>query len=81
MEERFFSLLHMYGGFIGCAASVDPDQPAHPCHLIRITSVYSMVRNNQMNLTENNIDPDETAQIRIYSVYPCDKSCIYGVNG
>jgi hypothetical protein len=32
--------------FLACATSVDPDQPAHLCHLIWISSCRILVRNN-----------------------------------
>jgi hypothetical protein len=67
------SLSYIYTPFIACASSVDPDQPAHSCRLIRICAVPFLVRNN---LT-NSADPDQMIQgcplIWIYIVRPCRK--------
>jgi hypothetical protein len=60
-----------------CATIVDPDQPAHLCQLIRIRTVYVLVRNNLIYQKSNSADPDQTTRICqliwIYSVRPCHK--------
>ena len=43
--------------------SVNPDQPAHPCHLIWIFTGYIFVRNNLMNKKANSLDPEQMAEI------------------
>jgi hypothetical protein len=60
--RKGLTLYSIYTGFIACATSVAPDQLAHPCFLIWIYTVGFWVENNQMNLTMNNVDPDQMAQ-------------------
>jgi hypothetical protein len=59
--------------------------PAYPCRLIRVYTVFFLVRNDQINLNGNSADPDQMAHmcwlIWIYAVRPCDTRRIYGVNG
>jgi hypothetical protein len=56
---------------------VDPDQLAHPCHLIRIYTVHFLVRNKSTILIVNIVDPDQTAHlIWIYTVNPNNKCLI-----
>jgi hypothetical protein len=51
------TLSSIYMHFYACATSVDPDQPAHLCHLIRIYTGRILVRNNRMNQKANSVDP------------------------
>jgi hypothetical protein len=53
----------MYTGFITCVNSIDPDQLAHPCYLIRIYTVCFLVRNSIMNQNANSVDPDQMARV------------------
>jgi hypothetical protein len=58
--------------------SVDPDQLAQMCRLIRICTVHIQVKNNLTNQNlANSADPDQTAHmcrlIRIGTVRPCHK--------
>ena len=39
----------LYTHFYACVTSVDPDQLAHSCHLIRICTGLILVRNNLIN--------------------------------
>lgn len=55
------TLYSMDEPFIRWATSVDPDQSAHPWHLIRIYTVRFLVRNNLINLKATSVDPDQTA--------------------
>jgi hypothetical protein len=38
--------------------SVDPDQQAHPCHMIWNYTVFVLVRNNPWNVKVNSVDSD-----------------------
>jgi hypothetical protein len=61
--------------FIACATIVDPDQPAHPCRVIRICTVCFFVRNNWIHKKVNSAEqmPWMCQLIWIYTVYPCHK--------
>jgi hypothetical protein len=63
--------------FMTCATSVDPDQYEHLCHLIRICTVYFLIRNNVINPKANSTDPDQMhgcgGLIWIYTVCPRHK--------
>jgi hypothetical protein len=54
-QQQDNPLLHIYTCI---ATSVDPDQPAYPCCLIRICTVRFLVRNNLINQKVNSADPD-----------------------
>jgi hypothetical protein len=55
------TLSSIYTHFYVCATSVDSDQPAHSCHLIRICTGHILVRNNLVNHRTNSLDPDQMA--------------------
>jgi hypothetical protein len=67
----------LYTHFYACATSVDPDQPAHSCHLVRICTGRILARNNQTNQSANSVDPVQTVRICrliwIYTVRPHNK--------
>jgi hypothetical protein len=46
------------------ATSMDPDQPAHPCSLIRINVVRLQTLLQVEKLIANSKDPDQTARMR-----------------
>jgi hypothetical protein len=46
------------------ATSMDPDQPAHPCSLIRIHAVCLPTLLQVEKLTANSMDPEQTARKR-----------------
>jgi hypothetical protein len=48
----------------GFATSMDPDQPAHPCSLIRIHDVRLQTLLQVEKVIANSMDPDQTARIR-----------------
>jgi hypothetical protein len=79
-HKQNLTLYSIYTDFNACATSVDPDQPAHLCHLFRIWTGHILVRNNLMNQKVNSVDPDHKAQmchmIWIYTVRPHNK-CVY----
>jgi len=66
--------------FITSATSADPDQPAHPGSVIRISTVRFSVKYSLVDLNANSGDPDQTAQmyrlIRICTGRRCNKTCI-----
>jgi hypothetical protein len=75
----------IYMGFIACANSVDPDQLAHVCYLIRIYTFCFLVRNDFINHKKNSVDLHEMVHvcllIWIDTVFPSNKSCIYVLKG
>jgi hypothetical protein len=80
-QRLILTLYSIYTHFITCATSVDPDQPACPCCLIRNCTVRFLVRNNVINKKANIADPNQTSQmcqlIWIYTVCPHHKGVLY----
>jgi hypothetical protein len=62
-------LLHRYT-FIAWVNSIDPDQPTHPCCLIRISAVRFLIDLVISDQKANSADPDQMAQmIWIYTQF------------
>lgn len=57
----YFSVFNPFLHKYTCETSVDPDQLAHQCHLIRIWTGRNLIKNNLMNKKTNSLDPDQTA--------------------
>jgi hypothetical protein len=52
----------MYTQFTTCASGVDPDQLAHPCHLIRICTVRVLIHKVISDKEANSAALDQMAQ-------------------
>jgi hypothetical protein len=67
-------------GYKQSTNSVDPNQLAHMCHLIRIYTVCFLIHEVISDHKVNDVDPDHTAQM-CHTVGICDKThmYIYGV--
>jgi acyl-CoA synthetase (AMP-forming)/AMP-acid ligase II len=57
-EKQKITLYSIYMHFNQCVNSVDPEQLIHSCRLIRICTVYFLVKNNLINQIANIVDPD-----------------------
>jgi hypothetical protein len=63
------NLFHIYKPFYACATSVDQDQQAHPCGLIRVCTGRILVSNNLTNQKANSLDPKLFAiAIKVYPI-------------
>jgi hypothetical protein len=52
------------------ATSMNPDQPAHPCSLIRIHAVRLQTLLSVEKVKANSVDPDQNAQMcRLVSIH------------
>jgi hypothetical protein len=63
IRTRFLGIipfLHIHV-FYGMVNSVDPNQPAHPCHLIRICTVPVLIQSVISDQKTNSADPDKMA--------------------
>ena len=65
----------IYTHFYACATSVDPDQLAHPCHLIWICTGRILVRNNLMNQKANSLTKKQkkTTSVTAMHLYLSDE--------